>query len=106
MACLPLFLVIFIDGLGLGWFISIMNNIIVNSASDFLSFGVSASSRTFIYGLVVGIVVLSWFFGAAILGGLSDKIGRKKALIICLLGSVIGYSLAAFAPDTYAANSW
>src|SRR3990167_1417825 len=41
--------------------------------------------------------MICWFFGAAFLGDLSDMIGRKKALMICLMGSFLGYLLSAFA---------
>ncbi|ATN85195.1 hypothetical protein AYO29_01045 [Coxiella burnetii str. Schperling] len=41
--------------------------------------------------------MICWFFGAAILGDLSDTVGRKKALLVCLIGSFLGYLLSAFA---------
>ena len=88
LANLPLFIVIFIDGMGLSLLFPILNNIIVDPHSHFLSQSMSASMRDALYGLVVGIFMLCWFFGAAILGDLSDTIGRKKALIICLIGPV------------------
>jgi MFS family permease len=49
-----------------------------------------------IYGSVIGIFMLCWFFGAAILGDLSDQIGRKKSLIICLIGAFLSYLISAF----------
>ena len=38
-----------------------------------------------------------WFFGAAFLGDLSDQIGRKKGLMICLVGAALSYLLSAIA---------
>lgn len=97
LANLPLFLVLFIDSMGLGLLFPILNSILVDPASTFLPMMTSIATRDFLYGLTVGIFMLCWFFGAAILGDLSDTIGRKKALIICLLGSFVGYLVAAVA---------
>jgi len=41
--------------------------------------------------------MICWFFGAAILGDISDTIGRRKALLICLIGAFFGYFLSAIA---------
>lgn len=97
LANLPLFVVIFIDGMGLSLLFPILNSIIVDPASNFLPHTASLSSRDFLYGLVVSVFMLCWFFGAAILGDLSDKIGRKRSLIICLVGAFLGYLLSAIA---------
>ena len=39
--------------------------------------------------------MLCWFFGSSLLGDLSDQVGRKKSLSICLIGSFLGYICAA-----------
>ena len=96
-AMAPLFLVLFIDGMGLSLLFPVLNSIIVDPASHFLAASTSVSTRDFLYGLTVGIFMICWFFGAAILGDLSDTVGRKKALLICLLGAFLGYLLSAFA---------
>ena len=94
---LPLFLVLFIDSMGLGLIFPILQSLILDSSTNFLSSSVSHSAREITYGVIIGIFMLSWFFGAAILGDLSDMVGRKKALIICLIGTCVGYLLAAIA---------
>lgn len=96
-AMLPLFLVLLIDGMGLGLLFPIMNTLLVDPHSGFFSAGLSEGWRDFYYGLTIGIFMICWFFGAAILGELSDHVGRKKCLMICLLGSFIGYFLSALA---------
>ncbi len=93
----PLFLVLFIDGMGLSLLFPILSSIIIDPHSSFLPAHVGASSRSLLYGMVVGIFMLCWFFGAAILGDLSDSVGRKKSLLICLLGAFLGYLISAFA---------
>lgn len=97
LANMPLFVVIFIDGMGLSLLFPILNSIIVDPASNFLPHSMLHSTRDVLYGVVVGVFMLCWFFGAAILGDLSDKVGRKRALIVCLIGSFFGYLLSAFA---------
>ncbi len=52
--------------------------------------------RAVTLGLLIASYPLSQFFGAPILGELSDKIGRKKVLIVSLLGTFIGYILFGF----------
>lgn len=95
MAFFALFLVLFIDGMGLGLLFPILNSIIVDSTSGFLAADVSIEAREILYGVVVSVFMLCWFFGAAILGDLSDSIGRKRSLLICLVGACLGYLISA-----------
>lgn len=101
LANFPLFIVLVIDSMGLGLLFPILNSIIVDPVSAFLPAATTIEMRDFLYGLTVGIFMLCWFFGAAILGDLSDTVGRKKALIICLLGSCFGYLVAGLAIDMH-----
>jgi DHA1 family tetracycline resistance protein-like MFS transporter len=54
-------------------------------------------TRNLLYGFTISIFMFCWFFGAAFLGDLSDQIGRKKSLMICLLGAILGYLFSALA---------
>ncbi len=92
----PLLLVLFIDGMGLGLVIPILNELIFGAGSSlFIHGSISPAMHNMIYGLTIGIFMFCWFFGAAILGDLSDRIGRKKSLIICLLGAFLSYVISA-----------
>ncbi|KTD65265.1 MFS transporter [Legionella spiritensis] len=97
MTMFPLFLVLFIDGMGLGLLLPIMNALIMEPETGFLAAHLSIGVRDFYYGLTLGIFMICWFFGAAILGDLSDNVGRKKSLMICLIGAFAGYLLSALA---------
>ncbi|WP_133126795.1 MFS transporter [Legionella nagasakiensis] len=98
---LSLFLVLFIDGMGLGLLFPILNTILIDPQAGFLSQDISIGLRDFFYGLTIGIFMICWFFGAAILGDLSDSVGRKKSLMICLIGSFLGYLISAIAILTH-----
>lgn len=91
----PLFLVLFIDGMGLSLLFPVLNAILIDPHFGFLPITTSLEMRNFLYGSIIGIFMICWFFGAAIWGDLSDKIGRKKSLLICLLGAFLGYLLSA-----------
>ncbi len=96
LAAGPLLLVLFIDSMGLGLVFPILNGLIFDTHSHFLP-EMKPIMHNVIYGAVISIFMLCWFFGAALLGDLSDKIGRKKSLIICLVGAFLSYILSAFA---------
>jgi DHA1 family tetracycline resistance protein-like MFS transporter len=96
-AAAPLFLVLFIDGMGLGLLFPILNALIMDPSGGILAHSVSVDARNFIFGGIISIFMLCWFFGAAYLGDLSDQVGRKKSLLICLLGAFLGYLLSAIA---------
>src|SRR5579872_2397994 len=93
----PLLLVLFIDGMGLGLVFPLINGLIFDKNSTFLAnTHFPPAMHNIIYGAIISIFMLCWFFGAAILGDLSDQIGRKKSLIICLVGTFLSYLIAAF----------
>lgn len=94
---LPLFLVLFIDSMGLGLLFPILNVVIMSPDAHFLPASASENVRMFWYGMTLSIFMLCWFFGATILGDLSDSVGRKKALLICLLGAGLGYFFSGLA---------
>ncbi len=95
LAASPLFLVIFIDSMGLGLVFPILNSLLFDANAHFFSHNLNTGLRNFLYGLTICIYMFCWFFGAAFLGDLSDQMGRKKSLMICLGGAVIGYLFSA-----------
>lgn len=80
--------------MGLGLVFPILNNLIVDPHSYYVAATLTDTTRNFIFGGIVASFMLSWFFGAPFLGDLSDNIGRKKSLMICLLGAMIGYLIS------------
>ena len=55
--------------------------------------GASNSTIAFNVGLLISLYSFCQFFAAPGLGALSDKFGRRPILLVCLVGSAIGYLL-------------
>lgn len=51
----------------------------------------SPGEQAIVVTLLTSVYALCVFFAAPVLGALSDKYGRRPLLLICLLGSAIGY---------------
>ncbi|MGH4138739.1 MFS transporter [Clostridium sp.] len=92
---LPIFFTVFLDLLGLGIVIPILPAVLLDPRSGILPVSYVFSTRTLIYGFLIASYPLAQFFGAPILGSLADQKGRKKLLIVSLIGTFIGYILFA-----------
>lgn len=97
LSFLGLFLVLFIDGMGQGILFPILIRDLTNPESVVLTASQSMVFRNSLYGIVLGVFFFCWFIGAPILGDLSDYVGRRGALMICLWGTLIGYVFSSFA---------
>jgi DHA1 family tetracycline resistance protein-like MFS transporter len=94
-ALLPLFLVIIIDMVGIGLIFPVLAPLFMNEMDGILPMGTSLFMREVWYSVTIGLFSLCMFFGAPFLGDLSDKTGRKKVLLLCLLGTAFGFFLCA-----------
>lgn len=99
LAAAPLFLILFIDSMGLGLVFPLLNALVLDPNANFISTAFSGTQRNLIYGFTISIFMFCWFFGAALLGEISDQIGRKKSLLICLIGALFSYLFSALAVD-------
>ncbi len=88
----PLFFVVFLDLLGVSILIPILGPLFLNTNLIFPS-TISVGYRTILLGLLIAAYPLAQFFGAPLLGALSDRYGRKKILLISLTGTLVGYLL-------------
>ncbi len=87
---LTLCLIIFLDFLGYALILPILTPLFLDSNSSFLPSHYDENLRTVLFSIVNMSYAAAQFFGAPILGRLSDSFGRKKMLIITLFGSVLG----------------
>ena len=92
-----LLLVVFIDVMGFGLILPIFNTILLDPQQPFLPSDTSTSTRQFYYGFVLAVFFLFYFFGAAFIAKVSDYVGRKQGIMICLTGALVGYALTVVA---------
>ena len=93
---LPIFLTVFIDMLGVGIIIPIVAPLLKDPAYGMLPLATTQEMRNIICGFLLACFPLMQFFGAPVLGALSDKHGRKKILFLSLSGTMFGYLLFAY----------
>jgi MFS transporter, DHA1 family, tetracycline resistance protein len=83
--------VVFTDSLGWGLAFSVFAELFFNHQSLFISSNISDISRHFIYESLLGLYSFFMFFFAPVIGGLSDRYGRKPALNVSMIGLTIGF---------------
>ena len=93
LSVLGLLFVIMVDVAGQGLILPIINTLVMDPTTGLLLQSAPASERHFSFGLVIGVFYLSWFLGAVYISKLSDSIGRKNGILICLTGAFAGYVL-------------
>lgn len=93
----PLFLVLIIDTMGVGLIFPVLSPLFLSKDVGMLITGTSLWMRDTLYGVTLTSFSLAMFFGASFLGDLSDVLGRRKVLLLCLLGTAAGLLLSAIA---------
>ena len=96
-ARITLLFVVFVDLIGQGLVFPIINSLIMEPTGEFLAKSAPDAIRHIDYGLVIGSFFLAWFLGVVYIAKLSDSIGRKNTLLVCLGGALVGYVLTIFA---------
>lgn len=96
----PIFLTVFIDMLGIGIIIPIVPALFFDPGTSILGPEVSPSFKYILYGLLIASYPFMQFFGAPVLGALSDRYGRKPLILISLTGTLIGYLIFANAIES------
>ncbi|MFQ5448737.1 MAG: MFS transporter, partial [Saprospiraceae bacterium] len=97
---IPIFFTVFLDMLGVGIIIPVIPTLFFDADSSFFAMEVSRDFRSIMYGLLIASFPFMQFFGAPLLGSLSDRFGRKPLLSTSLTGTMLGYLLFAYAIGT------
>lgn len=86
---ISLFMVIFIDTMGFGIIFPVLSPLFLNVHGGMLPANTTLAMRDLLYGITLGVYALCMFFGAPILGDISDSLGRKKVMLFCLFGTTL-----------------
>ena len=90
LAIFALMFTCFVDVMGQGLAFPIFAALLMQPNGGFLQAGVSPSQGALLYGIAIGTFFLTWFFGSLYISKLSDSIGRKEGILICLIGAIAG----------------
>lgn len=96
LVLVTLFLVILIDALGVSLIYPILPSLFLKP-TGLLGPTVATSTRDFWYAFSLSVFPVGMFLGMPIIGTLSDRFGRKKMMLFCLLGSAVGYLVCVVA---------
>lgn len=92
-----LMITIIIDIMGVGLVFPILPSLFMSEHSALLPYAMSEHLRYFLYGLGMAVWPLGMIFGTPYLGELSDIYGRKKIILLALLGTGAAYVVSAVA---------
>lgn len=90
-------LTVLIDMIGVGIIIPVIPALFFESNASFFPESASADYRSIVYGLLLSCFPIMQFFGAPVLGALSDRYGRKPMLMTSMVGTMVGYLLFGYA---------
>jgi MFS transporter, DHA1 family, tetracycline resistance protein len=91
------FFVICLDNFGFGLVFVLFAPLLLDPSYGFFSTSVSFATKNLYLGILLAAFPLMQFFGAPLFGDFSDVYGRKKALYLTIIGTLIGYFFSGFA---------
>ncbi len=83
---IPLSCVLFINAMSIGLILPEMGPMFLDPRSTMVAANTEEYMRYYYYSITLTLPMLTMFFGSPIFGDLSDRYGRKKILLIALIG--------------------
>ncbi len=102
---LPYALVVFFGYVGFSMPLPILPEMFLDPEVGILPSSYSHQLKTFLLGLIMSAYPIGQLIGAPILGKCSDRWGRKKIILLSLMGCMVGYVLTAFAAKSYSVSA-
>ncbi len=99
---IALMVTIIIDVMGMGLVFPVLPSLFYSDAHAIVAADMSLSMRNFMYGVCLTAWPLGLFFGAPYMGDLSDKLSRKKVILLCLFGMIISNALSGIGVHEHA----
>lgn len=94
---IALMVTIIIDVMGIGLVFPVLPSLFFSPSIAIVPPEMTLTMRNFLYGVCLSAWPLGIFFGAPYLGDLSDKLTRKKVILICLFGMIVSNAFSGFA---------
>lgn len=94
---IALMVTIIIDVMGIGLVFPVLPGLFFNETYAIVPAEMTHTMRNFFYGVCLTAWPIGLFFGAPYMGDLSDKLTRKKVILICLFGMIISNVFSGYA---------
>jgi MFS transporter, DHA1 family, tetracycline resistance protein len=92
---IPIFITICLDFISIGVVLPVLTPMLLSPDNPILPVSMNQAQRTVILGFLISSFSIASFFGAPLMGAISDNIGRKKVLSCSLIISFFCYLLFA-----------
>lgn len=94
-ALISAYYILFLDNFGFAIIFPIFPTLMLDQSFGLLPEVATEAGRNISLGLLLAAFPFAQFFGAPFFGSVADKLGRKKALVWTIAGTIIGYMLTA-----------
>lgn len=88
----PLLVVILIDSIGYTIVVPVLATALIDLPPQMMA-QFSPGVRYLAYGVAIGIYELAMLYSAPVLGEISDRVGRRRILLLCMAGAAVSFLL-------------